>query len=321
MKLRTFSMLVLVLALPLLAVSARADILGLADTYAVLGGSSQNPGITNAPGSATVITGSIGVTANSTCTGFSTPPGFCTAGAGTVSGIIDQSTGTDGVQAAFGTAVGALNATVIPAPIALGPAIGGLVLAPGVYTFTSSAQLTGALTLAAGANLAPVWIFKIPTLLTVGTASTPGSVLVTDTTGGAGIGAAGIYWVTGSTTLVDNAAMVGNIFGSTTITFDPGAQDTCGRAFSDTLVSFAGLNATSGRENKVSDTCTQSTSGFNGGVIIPPGPNGGGGVGPGPAGTVVPEPGTLAMLSFGLLGMVFLAFRKSRVTAGKFAII
>ena len=121
MRKSLWAKIVLVLVLPLSAVSAHADTLGVASSYAVLGGSSQNPGITNAPGSATVITGNIGVTSNSTCTGFSTPPGFCTAGAGSASGI-DLSTGTDGVQAAFGTAVGALNSTVIPAPTAEGPA-------------------------------------------------------------------------------------------------------------------------------------------------------------------------------------------------------
>ena len=311
MKLRALSILVLVFVLPLLAVSAHADTLGVASSYAVLGGSSQDPGITNAAGSATVITGNIGVTSNSTCTGFSTPPGFCTAGDGSASGI-DLSTGTDFVQAAFGTAVGALNATVIPAPTAEGPALGGLTLPPGIYTFTSSAQLTGLLTLAAGGNLAPIWIFEVPTLLTVGTASTPGSVLVTDTTGGAGIAGSGIYWVTGSTTLDDNAAMVGNIFGSTTIAFNPGAQDTCGRAFSDTLVSFAGLDSTTGRENVVSNTCSASSSGFDNGVITTgTGTGGGTGVGPGPV-VSTPEPGTFALLLCGLLPIGLVTLRKLR---------
>ena len=63
MKLRTFSMLVLVLVFSLLAVSARADtigVLGVADSYAVLAGTT----VTNVPGpvlGATVVTGDMGV--------------------------------------------------------------------------------------------------------------------------------------------------------------------------------------------------------------------------------------------------------------------
>ena len=68
-------------------------------------------------------------------------------------------------------------------------------------------------------------------------------------------------------------------------------------------MTFAGNNpaTTVGRPNVVSDTCTQSASGFNG-------PSAGSGSG------ATPEPGTLALLSSGLLAMVFLAFRKSRVS-------
>lgn len=48
------------------------------------------------------------------------------------------------------TAEGALLATVIPAPTDLsGQDLGGMLLAPGIYKFTATAQLTGTLTLAA----------------------------------------------------------------------------------------------------------------------------------------------------------------------------
>lgn len=310
MTIRIFSMSVLALVFSLLAVSARADTVGIADPYAVLGGSSQNPGITNAAGSATAITGNIGVTSSSTCTGFSTPPGFCSAGAGTVSGSIDLNTNGDGVQAAFTAAQIALgNTASIPGEASqdlsghvLG-SVGYTSLVPGVYTFTSTAQLTGTLTLVASTPGA-IWIFDIGTSLT--TAPNNTDVIVN----GAYASSAGIYWVTGTTaTLGDNATFQGNILAGKNIAFDPGAQDTCGRAFSDTLVAFDGISAAP-QENVVSDTCAASTSGYSGGTII---------TGPGGTPIVVPtptpEPGTFALYLSGLLGMAFLTFRKSRVSS------
>ena len=165
--------------------------------------------------------------------------------------------------------------------------------------------MNGVLTLAGGSNLAPLWIFQIGTGLTTDTGS---SVAVT----GTGAAAAGIYWEVGSqATLGVNTEFQGNILAGSAVVFDVGAQDTCGRAFADTSVTFAGDNpaAQGGRANVVSNTCTQSTSGFNGGVISP-----GGSVIPGPP-VATPEPGTLVLLSSGLFGMVFLTFRKSRVSS------
>jgi hypothetical protein len=84
MRLRGFCLLVLpLLIVPLLAVSARADILGVAGTYAVLATNQvTNPGTNKAN---TVITGNMGDTS---CTGFVTLTG-CTLGFGTVSGTVN----------------------------------------------------------------------------------------------------------------------------------------------------------------------------------------------------------------------------------------
>jgi hypothetical protein len=46
-----------------------------------------------------------------------------------------------------------------------GTNLGGLTLTPGVYCFSSSAQLTGTLTLNAAGNAAAVWVFKIGSTL------------------------------------------------------------------------------------------------------------------------------------------------------------
>lgn len=70
-------------------------------------------------------------------------------------------------------------------------------------------------------------------------------------------------------------------------------------------MTFAGNNpaTTTGTPNLVSGTCAQSSTGYNGGVIIT-GPGGAPAVGP------VPEPGTFGLsLSSVLLAMVFLRFR------------
>ena len=290
MKLSAFSTLVLVLSL--LAVGAHAGPIsfGTADTYAVIAQTLVSNATTYGD---TVITGSVGISPSGSCTGF-VPVACGSAAAGTISGAININTVPAATALADAeTLEGALLATVIPAPTDLtGHVLGSsgyTSLAPGVYTFTSAAQLTGALTLAAGGNLAPLWIFETTSTLTT---SSLASVTVTDTTLGAGIAAAGVYWVVGSQAILgDSTAFLGNILAETNITFDPGAQDTCGRAFADTSVTFAGDNPaqSGGRPNVVSNTCTQSPSGFSG---------------------ETPEPGTIVLLSSGLLAMVFPTFRK-----------
>jgi serine/threonine protein kinase len=88
--------------------------------------------------------------------------------------------------------------------------------------------------------------------------------------------------------------------------------DTCGRLLASTGdVTFAG-------NNTISNTCSASTSGLSGGLTVTSGGGGtvvvsGGGVPP--TSVNVPEPGTFALLSFGLLAMVFLTFRSPRTFA------
>ncbi len=242
----------------------------------------------------TVITGNLGVSPSGSCTGF-IPAACGAAAAGTITGVVNINNGASaGALADAGTAKGALLATVIPAPTDLTGGVLGVgsdaTLPPGIYTFSTTAQLNGILTLDGGSNLSPVWIFEIGTSLTTGTGS---SVVVT------GAGAAGVYWVEGTTvTLGTNTEFEGNIFAGTTIAFDPGAQDTCGRAFSDTAVTFAGDNpaAAGGQPNIVSDTCGQSASGFNG---------------EGPVGGATPEPGTLGLALAGFFSIfIFPALRR-----------
>jgi hypothetical protein len=308
MRLRTFSLVVLVFVLPLLAVSAYADILNTAASYAALAGTQVTNPATNLAD--TVVLGDMGATS---CTGFAAgAPDHCTLGFGTVSGATNLGTGLG--TAAYGQAMidfGKAYTALANTPFqhdftgsCLGSGVGCINnLAPGVWRSNLSATLlSGALTLAGDGSPNDLWIFQFAAGLTTDSGS---SVLVN----GAGTGA-GLYWQVGSkATLGSSSSLLGNFLAGTAIEFDPGAQITCGRAFGKAEVTFAGnLGATvSGTPNLVGFT---GCSGLNGGgTIVTP-------LGGGPPILVpAPEPGTLGLLSFGLLGMIFLTFRKSRVSS------
>lgn len=186
---------------------AVAPTLGTVQSFAVLGGST----VTNT--GPTVITGNLGVSPGSAITGF--PPG-----------IVDGET-----HAADAVALQARSDTTIAYDNLAGQAcdtdlsgqdLGGMTLVPAVYCFSSSAQLTGALTLDAGGNSAAVWVFQIGSTLT--TASNA-SVLLTN-----GADPCNVYWQVGSSaTLGTGTEFAGNILALTSITLTTGANLT-GRA-------------------------------------------------------------------------------------------
>ena len=104
-----------------------------------------------------------------------------------------------------------------------GTDLGTLVLTPGVYCFSSSAQLTGTLTLNAGGNANAVFIFKIGSTLT--TASGSNVVLIN------GGSLCNVFWQVGSSaTLGTTTTFIGNILALTSITLNTGARITTGRA-------------------------------------------------------------------------------------------
>ncbi len=137
---------------------AVAPSLGAADDFAVLGAST----VTNT--GPTVVTGDLGLYAGTSITGF-----FGTVdneGPGTVIGNIHQ---TDAVaMTAQDDVVTAYNALAIqPCGTNLtGSDLGGLTLTPGVYCFSTSAQLTGILTLDMQGDSNSVFVFKIGSALT-----------------------------------------------------------------------------------------------------------------------------------------------------------
>lgn len=112
--------------------------------------------------------------------------------------------------------------------------MGGLTLAPGVYCFTSSAQLTGNVTLAGPAT--GLWVFQIASALTTGTSS---QVILSG-----GALAKNVYWQVGtSATLGQTTIFRGNIVAAVSITMVQGST-LVGRALSKAGVTMDGSTIT-----------------------------------------------------------------------------
>jgi hypothetical protein len=304
MRLRTFFLLPLLLVAPSLVGSAHADsILGTADSFAVLAGST----VTNAGAGvlgATVVTGDLGVSSGDTCTGFATCP---ITGPGSVIGTVDLDSGIGVAATAKSDLTSAYTTLAAMSGI---PVLGGVLsgaLGPGVYT-ASTLSLPGTLTLSDGGVAGSVFVFVTgSTLITA-----PNSVINVS-----GLSPSdSLFWIVeSSATLGDNTVFEGNILALTSISFDPGATDGCGRALAqNAAVTFAGQDATSLIENQISTGCVDTSGaggeGFNG---VDTAGTGGSGPGGGGAGTVpAPEPATFALLLSGLFPMGFLMFRNRR---------
>jgi type VI secretion system secreted protein VgrG len=201
------------LAWLLVAAPAHAQTyLGTDRPFAVLGATAVTCTVASA------VTGDLGISPNnaSSITGYPVPP--CT-----VSGTIHAA---DGValtaQNDLVTAFNTLGSQACTATLT-GQDLGTVgVLAPGVYCFATSAQLTGALVLDAQGNPDAAFIFRIGSTLTTASAS---SVSVIN--GGSACGAS---WQVGSSaTLGTTSSLLGNIVALTSITGNTGANVT-GRA-------------------------------------------------------------------------------------------
>ena len=272
----------------MLAPLASADSLNSADNFAVLAGTT----VTNVD--ATIITGNMGVSPASACTGFVAGTG-CTLGAGIVNGTVDLGNAI-ALQAQKDLTTAYTTESLLPSTGAItGGNLTGLTLGPGVYTVgAATSNLTGTLTLTDHGVAGSIFVFQMSSTLI----TSPGSMINV-----AGLSPSDqVFWVVGSTaTLGDNTAFDGNILALTSINFDPGATDLCGRALArNGEVTFAGQDATSKIENQVDSTdCTGNLAGSNGlNGITAAGTGGGGG------GTSVPEPGTWELLLAGALSIL-----------------
>jgi type VI secretion system secreted protein VgrG len=177
--------------------------LGTALNFAVLAGST----ITNT--GPTVITGNLGLDPGSAVTGF--PPGSVT-GAEHISDAVALQAKNDLVTGYTDAANSSSTSDLT------GKDLGGQNLTPGVYTFSSSAQLTGSLTLSGNG----VFIFRIGSTLTTASNSV---VLLRN-----GAQACAVYWQVGSSATLGSATQFqGNLMALTSITMVTGANLT-GRA-------------------------------------------------------------------------------------------
>jgi type VI secretion system secreted protein VgrG len=186
--------------------------LGVATTFGLVAASTAtNTGVT------TLITGDLGVSPGNT------DPGFTGAN---VTGTIHLADGPAGqAQADATTAYGVLAGEACNIDLT-GQNLGGKTLTPGVYCFSSSAQLTGTLTLNGLGNAGSVWVFKIASTLT--TAS--GSSVVFINSGQS----CGAFWQVGSSaTLGTTTNFGGNILALASITLNTGAANS-GALFAQT---------------------------------------------------------------------------------------
>jgi len=195
--------------------------LGRAGSFAVLGGST----VTNT--GATAITGDLGVSSPGvSVTGF--PPGTQARGVQHVGDPAANQAQAD-AQSAYAALAGMTCTTALT-----GQDLGGKALAPGVYCFTSSAELTGQLVLDGRGNSKGVWVFQIASTLT----SATNSSVVMRKGGRAG----NVYWQVGSgATLGTGTAFIGNVLAYSSITMNT-AANLSGRALARQAVTMDSNN-------------------------------------------------------------------------------
>jgi type VI secretion system secreted protein VgrG len=237
--------------------AAAAPVLGSAARFVVLGASM----VTNA--GPTELQGDLGVS-----------PGIAITGTQTVS-LAGNLHNNDGVaQQAQADALSAYRAlaALTPTTSLTGQDLGGMTLFAGVYSFASTAQLTGTLTLDAQNDPDAMFVFQVGSTLT-----TAGNSVVNVLNGSAH----DVFWQVGSSaTLGGGSVFAGSAIADQSVTINAGVSMLCGRAIA--LNAAITLNADS-----LSNGCL-------------------------PAVSTVPEPPTSGLLILGLALLPSLRRRAAR---------
>jgi len=260
------------LALALPATAWSLPILGAAQSFTVLGGATvTNTGLST-------INGDVGTAPGTAVTGI---------GATTLFGTVHS-----GDPAAMLAHVDAIAASDYLAGLSFtrdlsGQDLGGMTLTAGVYRLTSSAQLTGALTLDAQNMANALFVFQIGSTLTTAGAS---SVNVIN-----GSADTGVFFDVGTSAVLGAGSLfAGNIIAADSITFNAAASLLCGRALA--LNGSVTLDT-----NLVSRDC--AAGGALGTTSVDYGSEGFAGVAA--DAQDVPEPGSLLLLPLGLLALAY----------------
>lgn len=198
----TCLMVLVALTAPLRAFAAEATVdLGASGTYSVLAGSTA----TNTGPS--VLSGDLGVSPGDSATGFGPP---ATVGGQTHLADTEALAAQSALTTAYNDAAGRASSATITADL------GNQNLVAGVYQASSSAGLTGQLTLDGADNPNSVFIFQIGSTLTTAPDS---SVILTN-----GAQACNVFWQVGSSATLDTGtSFIGTILALTSISVNSGA--------------------------------------------------------------------------------------------------
>jgi len=230
--------------------ASAAIVLGTAGDFAVLAGST----VTNT-GSTVILGGSVGVSPGTAITGF--PPGLVTPPYTIQPGNIltAQQAHTDLITA-YNSAKflgGAVDKT--------GQNLGGMILTAGTYSFSSSAALTGTLTLDAQGNPNAQFVFQIGTTLTTSSSST----VTTINLGGSTTPGHNVFWQVGSSaTLGTSSAFQGHILADQSITLTTGATILNGSA----LAVNGAVTLDTNRINAIPEPTTLSLTLLGGALLL-----------------------------------------------------
>ncbi len=185
--------------------AATAPSLGTAQSFAVLGFTAVT-----STGPTIISGGDLGVGPSQAITGF--PPGIVVPPGAIHAGDAVALQGLNDATTAYSNLAGQPCTSDLT-----GQNLGGMTLVPGVYCFSSSAQLTGILTLDAQNTVGAVFIFKTGSTLT-----TASNASVRVINGGS---ACNVFWQIGSSaTLGTNTSFAGNLIAAVSITLNTGTS-------------------------------------------------------------------------------------------------